>query len=74
MTESRDDVIHVRGVGRRYGNNWALRGIDLQIARGEIVGLVGPDGAGKTTLLQILAAILDPSEGDCNVLGFDTVR
>ncbi len=39
-----------------------------------MVGVVGPDGAGKTTLLQMCAGILDPSEGTCNVLGFDTVR
>lgn len=39
-----------------------------------MVGIVGPDGAGKTTLLQMCAAILDPSEGTCRVLGFDTVR
>lgn len=67
-------VIDAQGVGRRFGGRPALSGIDLRVATGEIVGLVGPDGAGKTTLLQILAAILDPSEGRCLVLGFDTIR
>lgn len=46
----------------------------MDIAAGEIFGVVGPDGAGKTTLLQIFAAILDPTEGACRVLGLDTVR
>jgi len=74
MAQPVDNVIRIDGAGRRYNTVWALRNIDLQIARGEIVGLVGPDGAGKTTLLQMLAAILDPTEGHCTVLGFDTVQ
>jgi ABC-2 type transport system ATP-binding protein len=74
MSGADSTVIAAQGVGRRFGRRQALSGIDLRVARGEIVGLLGPDGAGKTTLLQILAAILDPSEGHCRVLGFDTVR
>ena len=72
--ESGEPIIKLRGAGRRYGSLWAARDIDLEVGTGEIVGLVGPDGAGKTTLLQLLAAILDPTEGACRVLGFDTVR
>jgi ABC-2 type transport system ATP-binding protein len=67
-------VIEARALGRRYGESWAIRGIDLDLAPGEMLGVVGPDGAGKTTLLQMLAAILDPSEGECRVFGFDTRR
>lgn len=74
MSGSGSAVIDAQGIGRRFGRRQALSGIDLQVERGEIIGLVGPDGAGKTTLLQILAAILDPSEGQCRVLGFDTQR
>jgi ABC-2 type transport system ATP-binding protein len=59
---------------RRFGKVAALAGIDLSVATGERLGLVGPDGAGKSTLLQSLAALLDPSAGRCRVLGFDTVR
>ena len=74
MAVGADFVIEAGGVGRRLGRRWAVAGVDLQIASGEIFGIVGPDGAGKTTLLQLLAAILDPHSGQCRVLGFDSVR
>jgi lipopolysaccharide transport system ATP-binding protein len=48
---------------------WALRGIDLEIRRGEIFGVVGPNGAGKSTLLLLLAGILAPSAGELTVHG-----
>ncbi|MEC5292579.1 ATP-binding cassette domain-containing protein [Aurantimonas sp. C2-6-R+9] len=69
-----DMIIEADGLGRRYRSLRALSDIDIKIGVGEIVGLVGPDGAGKTTLLQLFAAILDPSEGRCRVLGHDTVK
>jgi ABC-2 type transport system ATP-binding protein len=67
-------VIHTAGLGRRFARRQVLTGVDLTVHRGEIFGLLGPDGAGKTTLMQLLAAILDPSEGQATVLGFDTMR
>jgi ABC-2 type transport system ATP-binding protein len=67
-------IIEAQGIGRRFGTQKVLADINLQISEGEIFGLLGPDGAGKTTLMQILAAILDPTEGACRVLGFDTVK
>jgi ABC-type polysaccharide/polyol phosphate transport system ATPase subunit len=48
---------------------WALRGVDLVVQHGEVVGLIGPNGAGKTTLLLALAGILEPSEGQIVVDG-----
>jgi len=74
MAEPHPAIIRAQRLGRRFGGRWAVRDVDLHVSRGEILGLVGPDGAGKTTLLQLCAAILDPSEGECRVLGFDTVR
>lgn len=68
------DIIETLGLGRRYGEHRALSDIDLRVRRGEIFGVLGPDGAGKTTLMQLFAAILDPTEGQSSVLGFDTVR
>ena len=47
-------AISTRGLGRAFGDLWAVRGLDLDVQRGEIFGLVGPDGAGKTTTMRLL--------------------
>lgn len=62
-------VIRVSHLQKRYGKFPAVRGIDLTIQQGEIFGLIGPDGAGKTTTFQILAGVLEASEGQVEVLG-----
>lgn len=67
-------VVVARDVGRRFRSVAALDGVSLEVLPGEIFGVVGADGSGKTTLLQILAAILDPTSGQCEVLGYDTVK
>lgn len=67
-------MIEARSLGRRYGRTPALEGIDLRVEEGELFGLLGADGSGKTTLMQMLAAILDPTRGSCEVLGFNTVK
>ncbi len=69
-----DWVIEAVRLGRRYGQRAVLSGLDLKIRHGEVFGLLGSDGAGKTTTLQMLAGILDPSEGHATVLGYDSVR
>lgn len=69
-----DPALVAKRLGRAFGQTRAVDAVDLSIEHGEIFGLVGPDGAGKTTLLQLFAAILDPTDGNCTVLGFDTVR
>ncbi len=64
-------AIHIKGLWKRYGLVEAVRGMDLQIDRGEMFGLVGPDGAGKTTVIRLLCGILEPDEGELAVLGYD---
>ena len=59
----------VRGVAQRFGGTVALAGIDLELRRGEITALVGANGSGKTTLLRILAGVLEPGDGEVEVLG-----
>ncbi len=69
-----DVMIEVKDLERRFRKAIALKLINLEIKRGELFGLVGPDGSGKTTLIQSMCAILDPSEGNITVDGLDTVR
>jgi ABC-2 type transport system ATP-binding protein len=64
-------MIRLRGLSKRFGRRQALAGIDLEIERREIVGVVGPDGAGKTTLLRALAGLLDVEAEEAHVLGHD---
>jgi heme exporter protein A len=67
-------VIDAHGVARRFGRQWVLRGVTLQVARGEVVGLLGANGSGKSTLLRILATLLRPNAGKAALCGHDLVR
>jgi ABC-2 type transport system ATP-binding protein len=64
-------VIRAEGLTKRFGDVVALAGLDLEVGRSEIVGLVGPDGSGKTTTLRLLTGLLDPSGGRALVDGLD---
>ena len=56
-------MIHLENITKSFGNLQVLRGIDLEIEKGEIVSIVGPSGAGKTTLLQIMGTLDMPDGG-----------
>jgi ABC-2 type transport system ATP-binding protein len=58
-----------RGLGKRYGSNWALADCTLEIPPGSVTALVGPNGAGKTTLLQLAIGLTRPSAGTVAVFG-----
>src|SRR5215471_5857160 len=62
-------AIQIRGLKKHYGDVEAVRGIELNIAQGEIFGLIGPDGAGKTSVFQILGGVMEASEGEALVFG-----
>ncbi|MGO9874356.1 MAG: ABC transporter ATP-binding protein [Acidimicrobiia bacterium] len=67
-------AVHVRGLVKSYSGVPAVRGIDLDIRRGEIFALLGPNGAGKTTTVEILEGYRTRDDGQVSVLGCDPVR
>jgi ABC-2 type transport system ATP-binding protein len=64
-------LIQVKGLKKSYGDVHAVRGLDLEIAQGEIFSLLGPNGAGKTTTVEILEGFRTRDSGTVSVLGFD---
>jgi ABC-2 type transport system ATP-binding protein len=64
-------AIHASGLRKLYGDFEAVRGIDFEVAEGEIFGLLGPNGAGKTTTVEILEGLRQRSAGEVSVLGCD---
>ena len=62
-------AVHARGISKAFGDVIALDGVDLDIAQGQVHGLVGPNGAGKTTLLGLLLGLAEADEGDLEILG-----
>jgi ABC-2 type transport system ATP-binding protein len=73
-----EDLIEARGLARTFktkaGAVEAVKGVDLNVRPGEIVGLLGPNGAGKTTTLRMLTTLLMPSAGTAAVAGYDLIR
>lgn len=67
-------VIRARGLTRRFGHFVAVDHIDIDVARGEVFGLLGANGAGKTTAIRMLCGLLPPSAGDIHVADIDMVR
>ena len=65
-------MIHTKGIKKSFGTLEVLKGIDLDINKGEIVSIVGPSGAGKTTLLQIIGTLDHADSGKVTIDGVDT--
>ncbi len=68
------DVIRIEKLTKTFGENNAVDNLTLNVVKGEIFGLVGPDGAGKTTTMRMLTAIMDPTSGDAWVAGHHIVK
>ncbi len=69
-----DTAISVRGLRKRYGDLEAVKGVDLEVGRGEVFALLGPNGAGKTTIVEILEGYRERTAGEVSVLGDDPAR
>jgi ABC-2 type transport system ATP-binding protein len=69
-----DPAVETSRLHKRYGDVEALRGVDLRVETGSVLGLLGPNGAGKTTAVRILTTLLLPDGGSAHVAGFDVVR
>ena len=67
-------AIRANALSKKYGGKTALTGLDLEVAEGEVFGLLGHNGAGKTTSVSILTTLLDPSGGTAEVNGADVVK
>jgi ABC-2 type transport system ATP-binding protein len=66
-------IIDARGLVKRFGEEYALNGLNLTVAEGTILALLGPNGAGKTTAVSILTTLLEPDEGTAVVAGANVV-
>jgi len=62
-------LIETQDLTKKYGDFFAIRGINVQLSQGDVFGFIGPNGAGKTTTMRILATLLQPSWGEANVCG-----
>jgi ABC-2 type transport system ATP-binding protein len=64
-------AVRTSGLAKRFGANWAVAGIDLEVPHGSFAGLLGPNGAGKTTTLSMVTGLLRPDAGTVAVAGHD---
>ena len=67
-------MLKLSNVGKSFGNHWAVRELNIEVAAGRIFGFLGPNGAGKTTTLRMIAGLLKPTAGQILVDGFDVVK
>ncbi len=67
-------VLRIHGLVKDYGRVHAVRGIDIEVRRGEVFGFLGPNGAGKTTTIRCILDLLRPTDGRIEVLGLDPRR
>ena len=69
-----EEVILAHNLTKRFDSFTAVDHISFNIHKGEVVGYLGPNGSGKTTTIRMLLGLLQPSEGEASVLGYDIVR
>ena len=73
-TNGHGSAITVNGLAKSFGEVQAVRGVDFEVATGEVFGFLGPNGAGKSTTINMLCTLLRPSAGSATVAGYDVVH
>jgi ABC-2 type transport system ATP-binding protein len=72
-SETTNLAIEAQGLVKRFGDKYAVNGVDLNVRKGTIYGFLGPNGAGKTTTIRMLATLLRPDEGTATIFGHDLI-
>ena len=68
------EVLSITNLNKSYGNNEVLKGIDLTVHRGEIIGYIGPNGAGKSTTVKLMLGLEEGYSGEIRIFGEDVSR
>ncbi len=71
---TKQTVIDVSGVTKSFGPKTVVKGLDMQVRKGEIFGFLGPNGSGKTTFIRMLCGLLRPDSGSGTCLGYDIIE
>jgi ABC-type multidrug transport system ATPase subunit len=71
LTPVSERVIEVRGLTKRYGVRSVVDSVSFDVYRGEVFALNGPNGSGKTTVIRMVCGLLEPTDGEARVLGYD---
>ena len=67
-------VINAEGLSKKYGHEYALKDLSLEVRSGEVLGYLGPNGAGKTTTIRLLLGLIAPTSGSATMFGMDVLR
>ncbi len=67
-------MIETQGLGKKFGEYWAVKNMNLSVEQGEVLALLGPNGAGKTTTIRVLTSVLSPTEGQAWIADYDVVN